>query len=156
MTKKDGRSEEKTDWLGNPYTQHTTEEGSKSGRSEEKTDWFGDNYTQHTTEDDNKSSRSEENTEMSSVTSRYHYVTNHTDHIGGSGTNEINGSATILYIVAVPLAVSYISLWITDWLLDHKPYDGIFETLLVMLAGLFFLVLAIPAIIINAVISALF
>lgn len=58
-----GRSEEKTDWLGDKYVQHYDEKGDEIGRSEDKTDWLGDEYTQHFDESDNKSGISEERTD---------------------------------------------------------------------------------------------
>ena len=60
MSEKSGRSEEKTDWLGNRYTQHYDADGNKCGWSEEKMDLWGNNYTQHRDEDNNKSGWSEE------------------------------------------------------------------------------------------------
>lgn len=62
MSEKSGRSEEKTDWLGNKYTQHYDADGNKCGWSEEKVDiWSGgDKYTQHHDEDNNKSGWSED------------------------------------------------------------------------------------------------
>lgn len=53
------KSEKKTDWLGNKYTQHYDKNGNKSGKSESKKDWLGNNYTQHTDKKGNNSGRSE-------------------------------------------------------------------------------------------------
>jgi hypothetical protein len=41
------KSVEKTDWLGNKYTAHYDDDGSKTGESWEKKDWLGDEYTEH-------------------------------------------------------------------------------------------------------------
>lgn len=43
-----GSSEEKTDWLGNKYTEHTNTDGTSAGTSREETDWLGNKYIQHT------------------------------------------------------------------------------------------------------------
>ena len=42
MSKKDGWTEEKTDFWGNTYTQQYDQDGNKAGWSEEKTGVFGD------------------------------------------------------------------------------------------------------------------
>jgi len=42
-----GRSEKKTDWLGNEYIQHYDDDGNEVGTSKEATSWLGDKYTQH-------------------------------------------------------------------------------------------------------------
>jgi hypothetical protein len=64
VSDKKGRSEERTDWFGDKYTQHYDKDGNKVGRSEERSDWFGDKYTQHYNKDGNKVGRSEERNDM--------------------------------------------------------------------------------------------
>ncbi|HEX8247173.1 MAG TPA: hypothetical protein VF599_03230 [Pyrinomonadaceae bacterium] len=44
---KSGRSEKKTDFWGNKYTQYYDKSGNKSGKSEQKTSWSGKKYNQH-------------------------------------------------------------------------------------------------------------
>ena len=58
--KRSGRSEEKTDWLGNKYVQHYDSDGRQAGRSEEKTDWLGNDYVQHYDSGGDKTGRSED------------------------------------------------------------------------------------------------
>jgi hypothetical protein len=41
-----GRSRRRTDWLGNPYTEHLDEEGNRDGRTESKKDWLGNRYAE--------------------------------------------------------------------------------------------------------------
>ncbi|MCC7305946.1 MAG: hypothetical protein IT173_00125 [Acidobacteria bacterium] len=53
--KKSGRSEKKTDFWGNKYTQYYDKDGNKSGRSEERTTLFGKKYNQHYDKDGKKS-----------------------------------------------------------------------------------------------------
>ncbi|WP_448873146.1 hypothetical protein [Desulfobulbus propionicus] len=47
MAYKKGKSEKKTDWLGNKYIQHYDSKGNKSGKSVSKEGFFGNKYTQH-------------------------------------------------------------------------------------------------------------
>lgn len=42
-----GRSEKRTDWLGNEYTVHFDDYGDKVGESRKTTDWLGNEHTQH-------------------------------------------------------------------------------------------------------------
>lgn len=44
MAAREGRSVRRTDWLGNPYTEHLDEDGRRVGRSEAKKDWLGNAY----------------------------------------------------------------------------------------------------------------
>jgi|GEM_PF-2514438 len=53
------RSEMKTDWMGNKFTQHYGDNGNEIGRSEEKEDWTGDKFIQHYDEKGNETGRSE-------------------------------------------------------------------------------------------------
>jgi len=46
-----GRSRERTDWLGNPYTEHLDEDGSRRGKSVVKKDWLGNSYVETTNVD---------------------------------------------------------------------------------------------------------
>lgn len=45
-TARDGRSRQRTDWLGNKYTEHLDEDGRRAGRSEMKKDWLGNAYVE--------------------------------------------------------------------------------------------------------------
>jgi len=86
MSEKSGRSEEKTDWLGNKYTQHYDADGNKCGWSEEKVDiWSGgDKYTQHHDEGNNKSGWSEEKEDILGNK----YTQNHDEGNNKSGWSE--------------------------------------------------------------------
>lgn len=88
MSKKSGRSEEKTDWLGNKYTQHYDADGNKCGWSEEKVDiWSGgEKYTQHHDEDNNKSGWSEEKEDIWSGGDKY--TQHHDESNNKSGWSE--------------------------------------------------------------------
>jgi hypothetical protein len=59
MAYKRGRSEKKTDWLGNKYIQHYDSKGNKSGKSVPREGFFGNKYTQHYDAKGEKSGRSE-------------------------------------------------------------------------------------------------
>jgi len=49
-----GRSEERTDWLGNKYIQHYDDDDNKVGTSREREDFFGNKYTGHRDASDGK------------------------------------------------------------------------------------------------------
>jgi hypothetical protein len=59
MAYKKGRSEKKTDWLGNKYIQHYDSKGKRSGKSIFKEGFFGNKYTQHYDSKGNKRGKSE-------------------------------------------------------------------------------------------------
>src|SRR3972149_4938829 len=86
MSEKSGRAEEKTDWLGNKYTQHYDADGNKCGWSEEKVGiWSGgDKYTQHHDEGNNKSGWSEEKEDILGNK----YTQNHDEGNNKSGWSE--------------------------------------------------------------------
>lgn len=84
MSDKEGRSEEKTDFFGNKYTQHYDSDGNKSGWSEEKTDFFGDKYTQRYDQDYNKTGWSEEKADFSGDK----YTQHHNEDYNKTGWSE--------------------------------------------------------------------
>lgn len=55
-----GHSEERKDWLGQPYTQHFDAEGNPSGHTEEKKDWLGQPYDAHFDKDGKEAGHSED------------------------------------------------------------------------------------------------
>lgn len=59
MAHKKGKSERKTDWLGNKYIQHYDSRGNKSGKSVLKEGFFGNKYTQHYDAEGDKRGKSE-------------------------------------------------------------------------------------------------
>lgn len=59
MAYKKGKSEKKTDWLGNKYIQHYDSKGNKSGKSVSREGFFGNKYTQHYGSKGEKKGRSE-------------------------------------------------------------------------------------------------
>jgi hypothetical protein len=52
--KKSGKSEQKTNFWGNKYTQYYDKDGKKSGRSEQKENFWGQKYNQHYDKNNNK------------------------------------------------------------------------------------------------------
>jgi hypothetical protein len=81
---KAGYSDERTDWLGNKYTQHHDKEGSKAGYSDERTDWLGNEYTQHHDKEGSKAGYSDERTDWLGNKYTQHYDTNPRNYSGGS------------------------------------------------------------------------
>lgn len=71
-------------------------------------------------------------------------------------TNIFSGIFAGIVALAIPLVISYTSLFIVDWILTNKPSDSLFEVLFFVLVGLFCWVLAIPAMIIDTIISHFF
>lgn len=85
MADKKGRSEERTDFFGNKYTQHYDEHGNKAGRSEERTGFLGGKYVQHYDQSGAKAGRSEDRAGFLGNTYTQHY-----DQSGGkTGRSEI-------------------------------------------------------------------
>jgi len=69
--------EDKTDWLGNPYTEHVDAEGKKIGESREATDSFNNPYTEHVDAESKKIGESREAADF--------FNNPYTEHIGPRG-----------------------------------------------------------------------
>lgn len=68
-----GRSERRTDWLGNEFIVHLDDHGEVVGTSEEREDWLGNPYTDHFDSGGERSGRSEPRTDLLGNTYREHY-----------------------------------------------------------------------------------
>lgn len=68
-----GRSEKKTDFLGNEYIQHYDDRGQPIGRSEVKKDFWGDEYVQHYDNKGQVIGRSEQRESILGGTYTQHY-----------------------------------------------------------------------------------
>jgi hypothetical protein len=73
------RSENKSDFWGNNYTQHYDDNGNESGTSESKTTFFGDRYTQYYDNNGNDKGTSESKTTFFGDRYTQHYNSNGDD-----------------------------------------------------------------------------
>lgn len=75
-----GKSEEKTDFWGNKYTQHYDDDGNESGRTTNETDFWGNNYEKHVDNNGNETGRTTNETDF--------WGNNYEKHVDNEG-NEI-------------------------------------------------------------------